>query len=529
MTEEGLRGDLEFQTLSRLVDMAADRHGDRPFLIDGTTTVSFRDLARHVRRGAAALYEVGVGPGEKVGIWAPNMWEWVVAALSVHSAGAAVVPINTRYKGGEAAYILRKSGARALFTVNGFLGNDYADMLRSADPELAGDLVATVILRGEAPSGCLSWDEFNKGANRAPLSEVAARARQVGTGDVADVLFTSGTTGNPKGAICTHAQNLRAYRDWGNVVGLAETDRYLVVAPFFHAFGYKAGWLAALMVGATVLPQPTFDVSAVLARIAPDRISMLPGPPALYETFLAREDLKEHDLSSLRLAVTGAATIPVSLIERMRTVLGFDTVITGYGLTEACGIATMCRHDDDNETIATTSGRAIPGVNVLVVDPDGEEVTRGEPGEVVISGYNTMLGYLDEPEETAKALDKQGWLKTGDIGVMNERGYLRITDRQKDMFIVGGFNAYPAEIENIIMKREDVAHVAVIGVPNQRMGEVGKAYVVAKPNQAIDETEFLAWCKNNMANFKVPRSVEFVADLPRNATGKVQKFKLREG
>jgi acyl-CoA synthetase (AMP-forming)/AMP-acid ligase II len=212
----------------------------------------------------------------------------------------------------------------------------------------------------------------------------------------------------------------------------------------------------------------------------------------------------------------------------MRTVLGFDTVITGYGLTEACGIATMCRHDDDNETIATTSGRAIPGVNVMVVDAGGEEVPRGEPGEVIISGYNTMLGYLDEPEETAKALDKQGWLKTGDIGVMNERGYLRITDRQKDMFIVGGFNAYPAEIENIVMKREDVAHVAVIGVPNQRMGEVGKAYVVAKPNQTIDETEFLGWCRDNMANFKAPRSVEFVADLPRNATGKVQKFKLRQ-
>ena len=528
MSEIGLRGDLEFETLPRLVDIAAERHGDRTFLIDGATTITFRDLARRVRRATAALVALGVGPGQKVGIWAPNMWEWVVAALSAHSVGAALVPINTRYKGPEAAYILRKSCARALFTVNGFLGNDYAEMIRKADPALVDGLAATVILRGDAPAGALTWQDFVKRSSEADLNEVAARVRSVGPGDIADVLFTSGTTGNPKGAICTHSQNLRAYRDWGHVVGLEPTDRYLVVAPFFHAFGYKAGWLAALMVGATVLPQPTFDVDAVLHRIGPDKISMLPGPPALYETLLARADLAEHDLSPLRLAVTGAATIPVSLIERMRTVLGFQTVITGYGLTEACGIATMCRHDDDNETIATTSGRAIPGVEVQVVNPKGGEVPRGEPGEVVVRGYNTMLAYLDEPDETDDALRAGGWLHTGDIGVMNERGYLRITDRMKDMFIVGGFNAYPAEIENVLMRREDIAHVAVIGVPDRRLGEVGRAFVVPKVSGSIDAEELIAWCREQMANFKVPRSIAFVDELPRNATGKVQKFKLRQ-
>ena len=528
MSDIGLRGDIEFETLPRLVDIAADRHGERPFLIDGDTTISFRDLGRRVRRAAAALVALGVGPGENVAIWAPNMWEWVVAALGAQSVGAALVPINTRYKGAEAAYILRKSCARALFTVNGFLGNDYAEMLRQADPEFVDELVATVILRGDAPEGALDWSEFVARSADVEVAEVAARVRSVGPGDVADVLFTSGTTGNPKGAICTHSQNLRAYRDWGDIVGLAATDRYLVVAPFFHAFGYKAGWLAALMVGATVLPQPTFDVEAVLRRIGPDRISMLPGPPALYETLLARPDLGEHDLSPLRLAVTGAATIPVVLIERMRSVLGFETVITGYGLTEACGIATMCHHDDDNETIATTSGRAIPGVEVQVVGPRGAEVPRGEPGEVVVRGYNTMLAYLDEPKETDEALRAGGWLHTGDIGVVNERGYLRITDRMKDMFIVGGFNAYPAEIESTLMGREDIAHVAVVGVPDTRLGEVGRAYVVAKEAGGIDADELVAWCRERMANFKVPRAIVFVNELPRNATGKVQKFKLRD-
>ena len=314
------------------------------------------------------------------------------------------------------------------------------------------------------------------------------------------------------------------------MVGLRAGDRYLVVAPFFHAFGYKAGWLSALIMGATILPQAVFDVSAVLARIGRDRVSMLPGPPALYQTILQSPDRAEHDLSSLRLAVTGAASIPVQLIRDMREVLGFETVITGYGLTEACGIATMCRFDDDPETIATTSGRAIPGVEVLVVDDSGAEVPRGEPGEVVVRGYNIMKGYLDDPEQTAETIDADGWLHTGDIGVMNERGYLRITDRKKDMFIVGGFNAYPAEIEHVLLTHPAIADAAVIGVPDPRLGEVGRAFVVAAAGSQVPETpELIAWCRERMANFKVPREVAVVEALPRNASGKVMKFVLRKG
>ncbi len=522
---DGRRGDLEFGTIPRLAQISAERFPAGIAIEDGATTLTFPQLLQRARAITAGLIAQGIVPGDRVAIWAPNMWEWVVCALGLQGAGAALVPLNTRYKGPEAAWILQKSGAAALLTVSGFLGHDYVAMLEG---EPLPDLKLTAILRGAVPEGCLSLEALCSSGESIAPEAVAARWQGVSAGDLSDILFTSGTTGRPKGAMTTHAQTLRAFRDWSDVVGLSSDDRYLVVAPFFHGFGYKAGWLAALMMGATVLPQPTFDVDAVLARIAPDRVSVLPGPPALYQTFLARTDLAAHDLSTLRLAVTGAAVIPVQLIEQMRAVLGFQTVITGYGLTEATAIATMCRFDDDPTTIATTSGRAIPGVEVAVLDAAGAILPPDTPGEVVIRGYNVMQGYLDEPEETAATVDAEGWLHTGDIGLLDARGYIKITDRKKDMFIVGGFNAYPAEIDNGIRLHEQVADVAVIGIPDGRLGEVGMAFVVRTPGSSLTEAELVAWCRSRMANFKVPRRVAFLEALPRNAVGKVQKFKLRE-
>ncbi|MET0594274.1 MAG: AMP-binding protein, partial [Polyangiaceae bacterium] len=313
-----------------------------------------------------------------------------------------------------------------------------------------------------------------------------------------------------------------------DTVGLRAGDRYLVVLPFFHTFGYKAGWLASFMMGATVLPQAVFDVPEVLRRVAQDRISVLPGPPALYQSFLARPDLASYDLSTLRLAVTGAAVIPVELIHRMRRELHIETVITGYGLTEGTGVATMCRASDDPETIANTSGRAIPDVEVRIVDDSQNEVPRGAPGEIVVRGYTVMQGYLDDPAETAATIDSNGWLHTGDIGVMDPRGYVQITDRKKDMYIVGGFNAYPAEIESVLLQHPAIAQVAVVGAPDERMGEVGVAFVLLKAGSALGEEELIAWSRERMANYKVPRRAIVVDALPMNATGKVLKYRLRE-
>ncbi|HEX7407776.1 MAG TPA: AMP-binding protein, partial [Candidatus Binatia bacterium] len=346
--------------------------------------------------------------------------------------------------------------------------------------------------------------------------------------DLADILFTSGTTGKPKGVMTTHEQNLRAFDAWSGIVGLRAGDRYLIVNPFFHGFGYKAGWLSAIMRGCTILPHQVFDVDAVLQRIDKERISVMPGPPTLYQSILAHPDRGKYDLSSLRLVVTGAAVIPVELIHRMRRELAIETIITGYGLTETSGVVTMCRAEDDAETIATTSGRVIPGVEARCIDKTGTEVPRGQPGEVVVRGYNVMKGYFDDPAATAETIDADGWLHTGDVGVMDERGYLRITDRIKDMFIMGGFNCYPAEIEGIMLTHDAIAQVAVIGVPDQRMGEVGMAYVVPRPGATPTPEAIVKWCREHMANYKVPRFVELVDALPMTASGKVTKFVLRE-
>jgi len=262
--------------------------------------------------------------------------------------------------------------------------------------------------------------------------------------------------------------------------------------------------------------------------VGEERISALPGVPSLYQSILMHPDRGKYDLSHLRLAVTGAAPTPVELIRRMRDELGFETVITGYGLTESTGIATMCRDGDDPEIIAKSSGRAIPDVEVQCVADDGKEVPRGEPGEVVVRGYNVMQGYFEDEEETRKAIDAEGWLHTGDIGVMDEQGYLDITDRKKDMFIMGGFNCYPAEIEALMFEHPQIAQVAVVGIPDERMGEVGQAFVVPEPGTEPSPEALRIWCREHMANYKVPRRIELIDELPMNATGKVQKFILRE-
>jgi acyl-CoA synthetase (AMP-forming)/AMP-acid ligase II len=516
-----------FLTIPEMVAQRAKSLGDRPAIVDGPTTLTFGELAERVDEAARALIALGIDKGDRIAIWAPNIWEWIVCALAIHSVGAVMVPVNTRYKGIEAAYLLQKSGAKALFTVTGFLDVDYVALLRDTDAEFP-DLAQLIVLRGDAPEGTLSYSEFLGRASQVSKTAATERAATVGPDDCADILFTSGTTGKPKGAMCTHAQNLRVFDQWSSIAGLREGDRYLVVLPFFHSFGYKAGWFSALMRGATVFPEPVFDVDVVLQRVQDDAITMLPGPPALYQSLLLHPDRARFDISSLRLAVTGAAAIPVELIHRMKNDLGFETVITAYGLTESCGVVTMCRLDDDAETIATTSGRAIPDVEVRIIDSDGNPVPPNEPGEIVVRGYNVMKGYLDAAEETKQAIDAEGWLHTGDIGTMDERGYIRITDRLKDMFIVGGFNAYPAEIENTLLQMPGVGEVAVIGVPHERLGEVGMAFVVPAPGQSLTKDSVIAWSRQNMANFKVPRRVELLDALPRNATGKVVKFELRE-
>ncbi len=513
------------QTIPGVLARAAQRFGDREALVDERARLTYTDLAAAVSRAARALIASGIDPGDRVSIWAPNTTEWAIAALGVHTAGAVLVPLNTRFKAAEAAYILDRADVRILFTVTDFLATDYVELLAGVDRPPS--LREIVVLRGAPAAGTVTWAELDARAEQASTADVEARGKALQGDDLSDVLFTSGTTGKPKGAMLTHSAGIRAYAAWADVVGLREGDRYLIVNPFFHAFGLKAGILASIITGATMVPHAVFDVDTVMQRVAEERISMLPGPPTVYQSILDHPRVGEFDMSSLRLSVTGAAPVPVEMINRMRAELGFETIVTGYGLTECTGIATMCRHDDDPVIISTTCGRAIPGIEVQVVDDKGEPVAPGVPGEVVVRGYNVMRGYIHDTEATAEAIDAAGWLHTGDIGVMDEQENLRITDRMKDMFIVGGFNAYPAEIEGMMLEHQGISQVAVVGVPDERMGEVGLAYVVPRPGAEIDEAELIAWCRERMANYKAPRRVEIVDALPLNASGKVLKIELR--
>jgi acyl-CoA synthetase (AMP-forming)/AMP-acid ligase II len=496
-------------TIPALVASAAETYGGAEAVADGDRRVSFAELHELSRRAAALCIERGVTAGDRVGIWAPNTLDWVVAALGTLSAGAALVPLNTRYKGEEANWILDRSGAAMTFVSPPFLGNDYPAMLGPRDN--------TVVLDAAL------WSEP---LTDAAATAVDARIAAVAADDTGDLIFTSGTTGRPKGVVTTHAQTIRVFDTWSEVVGLRGGDRYLVVNPFFHTFGYKAGIIACLLRGATIIPQPVFDVPVVLDLIEKEKVSVLPGPPTLYQSILDSPDRSSRDLSSLRLIVTGAAVVPVVLIERLRDEMSVATILTAYGLTESTGTVTMCRQGDSAETIATTSGRAIPDTEVQVVDEAGQPVPVGEPGEVVVRGYNVMKGYFEDPEATATTI-VDGWLHTGDIGVLDGDGNLKITDRLKDMYVVGGFNAYPAEIEQMLMEYPGIAECAVVGMPDERLGEVGAAFVVPRPGETLEPAKIIDWCRERMANFKAPRTVSVVASLPRNASGKVLKFELR--
>ncbi|WP_370290364.1 FadD3 family acyl-CoA ligase [Nocardioides sp.] len=493
-------------TIPGVLRAAAERFGDHPAYVTPARSLGFAALLAEVRATAAGYVAQGLQPGERVALWAPNSIDWAVAALAVTYAGGTLVPLNSRYTGHEAADIVDRSGATLVVVDDGFLGRTQVADLRAASalPRVRA-IVEIADLEGLRASG-----------EQVSRAEVEARAEAVRPDDVADILFTSGTTGRPKGAMSAHRQSVGVARTWGELGGVTADDRYLVVNPFFHAFGYKVGILTSLTTGATLHPLATFDLATTIDLIEGERITVLPGAPTIYQSLLAAPERAGRDLSSLRLAVTGAATVPVVLIERMREELGIDQVVTAFGMTEAV-VVTMARADDPADLVARTCGRAIPGMETRI----------GDGGELLVRGEFVMLGYLDDPAATAAASDDDGWLHTGDVGELDAAGNLRITDRLKDMYICGGFNVYPAEVEQVLLRSDAIADAAVVGVPDERMGEVGRAFVVARSGAHLDPEALLAHAREHLANFKVPRSVVAVDALPRNLAGKVLKNELR--
>jgi len=491
-----------WQTIPEMVLSAADRFGDAEAVVDGALRLSFSQIVERIRCAAGAFADLGVDKGDRVAIWAPNCAEWIIAAFGLLTAGGVLVPVNTRFRTEEAGDIITRAAVKAVLVQKGFLGQDYVAPAGTPVIDLKSDF----------------------------LSSGSPFERTVAGDDISDIIFTSGTTGRPKGAMMHHRQTLRMYEEWATLADLREGDRYLQINPYFHTFGLKAGLVTSFLRGATMLPVRVFDVDTIVELIERERITMLPGPPTLYHSLLTVAD--KSTLSTLRAGVTGAADIPVELVRRIHRELPFQTLMTGYGLTEA-GNVTLSLPGDSFEDVATTAGVPCAGVQVRIADDS----------EVLVRGYGVMQGYLDDPAATAQAIDADGWLHTGDLGNFTDgsdggdppptappgspspRRRLRIVGRKKDMFIVGGFNAYPAEIEGFLLNHPAVAQAAVIGVPDERLGQVGKAFVVRKTD--VSAEELISWSRDRMAGFKVPRSVQFLDALPLNATGKVVKDLLR--
>lgn len=516
-------------TIPALLRDAARRFGDKPALSSAQDgAIGFRSLDAMADRVARALLADGLAKGDRVGVWAPNMWEWVAAAAGAQRVGGVLVPLNTRLRGGEVADIIRRARITHLFSIGDFLGRHYPDMLRG---EAMPDLRRIIVLRSDGTKlhGIeQGWEPFLSAGDTIGDEQLAARADDVGPDDLADIMFTSGTTGLPKGAVFDHKRSLGGGRAWCGISGMGPDDRYCVFGPFSHNASYKAGWVAGLMSGATIHWPDAYDGASILDLIAGNRITVMPAPPTVWQEVLDHPDKAAWDIGCLRFLSTGATTIPIQLMRRLRDETPIQILSTGYGMTECCGSATQTLPDDPIERVVQTVGRPIPGTQIRIAGPDGRPLPAGEAGEVLIRDDKLLLYYLDNDQATHSALDADGWLHSGDVGMLDDDGYLRITDRLKDMYIVGGFNVYPAEIERQMGALPGLRACAVIGIPDARLGEVGHAFIVRSPGSTLTEAEVIAWAKANLANYKVPRGVTFIDALPMNSTGKVVKFTLRD-
>jgi acyl-CoA synthetase (AMP-forming)/AMP-acid ligase II len=497
---------------------AAGRWPDRLAIRERGRQATFAELEQRATDVATALVDIGVAAGERVAIWAPNSIDWVAASLGIRAAGASLVPLNTRYKSYEANSILGRSGAKVLFTVGEFLGIEFEQML---SPVIRQGLERVVLFdgRGEAPG---DWGGFLDGraGRRVVLGGVTP-------GMICDVLYTSGTTGEPKGAMLRHEAACRATAMWAARIGMHSSDRQICINPFFHIFGLNNGILACLLTGATLFPRAQVDVEEMLMDISEFGITMLPGPPTVFQMLLDHPAIGDFDLSTLDSAFLAAASIPPQLVRRIHEALGIGRIYTGYGLTEICGVAAMTSADDSIENIVETVGTVVPDVHLRVVDDKGSDAGVGIPGEILIRTPNVMAGYLDDPRASAEAFDEAGYLRSGDIGMIDAQGYVRITDRKKDMFTVGGFNVYAREVENVLRLHENILDVAVVEAPDSRLGAVPFAFVVCRDLARFDEGAMFEWAREQLANFKVPRRFAVIAVLPMSATGKVLKRELR--
>ena len=526
------------QTLGSLPARAASRWGEREALCFEGRRCSWAELSEAVDRAARGLMALGVQPGERVALWMVNRIEWVVAAFAIFKIGAVLLPINTRLRADDIAYILKQSESATLI-INDRAGPvDYLGMVRELLPDLerqapgrlqAGDFpdLRRFIVLGDAPAGSLAWTALDGHANAVTEAALAARAAGVNPDDTAYLMYTSGTTGLPKGVMHHHAV-IRNVTDRGNRMGIGITDAILMYLPLFHMFGFTEGLLMSVLTGARQVLTATFDARESLALIESERITLLHGFDLHFKDLIDAQAKEKRDLSSVRtgiLASGSSASWPTARAARK----AFGPLLSGFGMTEFCVGAAMSALDSTEEQCVEASGYPAPGYEIRILDPaTGRDQPAGTPGEILVRGYTMMQGYFKKPAETAAALDAEGWLHSGDMGVLRTDGHLRFMGRYKDMLKTGGENVDPMEVEAFLMGHPAVDLAVVVSYPDPRLAEVGVAYVRLREGHSLSEAALIEYCKGRIASFKIPRRVVFTDAFPITSSGKIQKTKLRD-
>jgi fatty-acyl-CoA synthase len=510
-------------TIGESLVKASTDFADRDALVDVPSgrRWTYRSLRAEVDVLAASLMDLGIEKGDRVGIWSPNTPEWVLVQFATARIGAILVTINPAYRTHELAYALAQSGCKLLVSATAFKTSDYVKMVDEVRGGLPG-------LEGVLYVGTPEWDALLAGSGDGPALD--RRAAELSFDDPINIQYTSGTTGFPKGATLSHHNILNNGYFVGELCGYGPEDRVCIPVPFYHCFGMVMGNLGALTHGSCmVIPAPSFEPAATLAAVASERCTSLYGVPTMWIAELALTDFADYDLDSLRTGIMAGSPCPVEVMKRVVADMGCAEVTICYGMTETSPVSTQTRIDDDLERRVSSVGTVHPHVEVKVIDPEtGLVVERGGTGEFCTRGYSVMLGYWDDQEKTAEAIDAAGWMHTGDLATMDDSGYLNIVGRIKDMVIRGGENIYPREIEEFLYTHPAVRDVAVVGVPDDRYGEELCAWVCLAEGSEATEEELRAYCRASLAHFKVPRYVLFVDEFPMTVTGKIQKFKMRE-
>jgi fatty-acyl-CoA synthase len=514
------------ETIGDNLRRIAARFGDSEAMVDVPPghRWTYRELDADTDALARGLLAAGIAPRDRVGIWAPNCGEWVLLQFATAKIGAILVNINPAYRGHELAYVLRQAGVRLLVSAESFKTSDYRAMVDEVRGDLPG-LERVIYL------GTPEWDQIAAGpGNDGDDGALARREAGLAFDDPINIQYTSGTTGFPKGATLSHHNILNNGFFIGEMCRYTEHDRVCIPVPFYHCFGMVLGNLAAITHGSCiVIPAPGFEPGATLRAAQDERCTSLYGVPTMFIAELALPDFASYDLSALRTGIMAGSPCPVEVMKRVMSEMHMSEVTIAYGMTETSPVSCQTRPDDDTERRVSTVGRVHPHVEVKIINPDsGLVLPLGEPGEMCTRGYSVMLGYWDDREKTAEAIDAGRWMHTGDLAVMDGAGYLNIVGRIKDMVIRGGENVYPREVEEFLYTHPAIEDVQVIGVPDERYGEELCAWVKLRPGAALTSDEVRAYCQGKIAHYKVPRYVHFTDSFPMTVTGKVQKYKMRE-